>query len=373
MQKIILYARESTKWQVQNGFGIESQVKMGTGYVQMFYKDYELEVLKDEGASARSMKRPIFSNIINRIKQKDFDVLVVYTYDRLTRSLKDFIELLALMNKQNIILDSIREQFKTNTPTGKFISQFIVSLAQWESDTIAERTNRGLDESVKQGNFCKGYTPFGYTKMKDGKRSWLEINEDEAEVVKWIYDQMNLNHRTVNQIYQELRRNKSGNKDWRSKTTVLKLIQSPIYYGAFEHKGELIEDYLPAIISKEEFEKANRSRARKYKERRYEYLYKGYCYCSVCQRQLTCYCSPSKNDRSKVYKYYRCCECHSMINEDCITEEIDNKLYSELNEKSLINFKKSYFELSKKQRQNIIKDSISTIVVDLPKKTIIFA
>jgi DNA invertase Pin-like site-specific DNA recombinase len=82
---------------------------------------------------------------------REGDVLVVWRLDRLGRSLKHLIELMAELEKQKIGFQSLQESIDTTTPGGKLVFHIFGTLAQFERNLIRERTNAGLKAARARG------------------------------------------------------------------------------------------------------------------------------------------------------------------------------------------------------------------------------
>jgi len=119
--------------------------------------DLQLDALKAVGCSK------IFTDKISTLKEErkglqealDYvrpgDVLVVWKLDRLGRTLKQLIELVALLNKKGIGFKSLKETIDTTTSTGKLVFHIFAALAEFERDIIHERTRAGLDAARARG------------------------------------------------------------------------------------------------------------------------------------------------------------------------------------------------------------------------------
>ena len=86
---------------------------------------------------------------------REGDVLVVWRLDRLSRSLKDLIEMVALLDKKKIGLKSLHESIDTSSSSGKLIFHIFGALAEFERNLIRERTHAGLAAARARGR-CGG-------------------------------------------------------------------------------------------------------------------------------------------------------------------------------------------------------------------------
>ncbi len=80
------------------------------------------------------------------------DVLVVWKLDRLGRTLRHLIDLIANFNQKGIGFKSLKETIDTTTSTGKLIFHIFGALAEFERDIIHERTNAGLEAARARGH-----------------------------------------------------------------------------------------------------------------------------------------------------------------------------------------------------------------------------
>ncbi len=119
--------------------------------------DLQLDALKAAGCGK------IFTDKISTLKEerkgllealeyvRPGDVLVVWKLDRLGRTLKQLIELVAFLNQKGIGFKSLKETIDTTTSTGKLVFHIFAALAEFERDIIHERTRAGLEAARARG------------------------------------------------------------------------------------------------------------------------------------------------------------------------------------------------------------------------------
>lgn len=337
MKRIIGYARESTVEQAVNGFNLDDQERRVIEFTSMNFSDgeYSLEIVREEGASGKSLRRPKMKQLIERAEQRDYDVFIVYCLDRLTRSVKNLYQILELFDNNNIELVSISERIDTSTPMGYFFVSMIVLIAQWELDTISSRTKRGVFEGIRQGNYTLGTVPQGY-KRADDNRKKIVVDEAEAELIRYIYNQIAYHGESSYTLSQKLKKNRVHDRSW-SESTVSQIIRNRIYYGTLEvTKGDIyIDDFVEGIVSKEVWDAANKALDGKPYERR-NYLFRNLVFCKECNSKMLLV-STHKKKSGKVYLYYKCPECQYSVSE----KKIYRQLYVELEQ---INRVHHYYE-----------------------------
>lgn len=105
-------------------------------------------VFVDKGESAGTM-RPGLDQAFSHLRAGD--KLVVWRLDRLGRTTKGLVELLADLQRQGIHFQSIIESIDTSTPIGQPFFQVMQALARMERDLLRERTNAGLSAARARG------------------------------------------------------------------------------------------------------------------------------------------------------------------------------------------------------------------------------
>ena len=145
-----IYIRVSTEEQVKYGYSINAQKDKLLSFSKI--KDWNVyKIYIDEGISGKNLERKEVQNLIEDVKNKIINNVLVYKIDRLTRSTKDLIELIELFNKNDCDFNSLNESIDTTTPTGRMFIKIIGLFAEFERETIVERIKMGLERKVKEG------------------------------------------------------------------------------------------------------------------------------------------------------------------------------------------------------------------------------
>ena len=352
---IVGYARVSSREQAIRGFSIDEQERRIREYVELYYgneKDVNFRMMREEGASARSMNRPLISEIISQLYQNEINVLIIHNLDRLTRCVKDLHIFLDLISQSGAELVSIKENIDTTTPQGKFFVSLIVLIAQWEEDTISERTIRGLQESANQGNYSKPKVPQGYYRDPKNTRKLL-IDSEKSNIIKQIFEKIADGSETAFSLACKLRAEKILGKKW-TDTAVIQLVQNKVYYGTLQSRRGELEGHSPAIISKELWDKANKKIANKgYKQ--HIYIYKNKVRCIKCDH-LAIQTGTTKPS-GKVYLYYVCPKCKQSISENVLmrltTDEL-TPLYAEDRIGGRVNYLNRRINMLKNEQHNLL-------------------
>ncbi len=160
MKRVVGYIRISKKDKDEKGLSLENQESKIYSYADT--KDLEVsEIYKDDGKSAKNVKRDKLQEVLDGVKDGTVGHVIIYKIDRLTRSIKDLGMLLELFEKHGVALSAVVESLDTTSASGRMIVNMIGVIAQWERETISERTKSALAVKRKRGERL-GRIPFGY-------------------------------------------------------------------------------------------------------------------------------------------------------------------------------------------------------------------
>jgi site-specific DNA recombinase len=176
--KTIAYIRCSTDDQVEYGHSLRTQQEKINAYALTYDLDV-VDVVIDAGESGKTLKRSGFQRVLKALDDGTCDAVVVYKLDRLTRNVRDLGMLIEKYFSAKTTLYSVSEQINTTTANGRFVLNMMGSIAQWERETIAERTKDALQAKLKRGE-CAGNVAYGYRLAKDGVRLVKDKAEQQA-------------------------------------------------------------------------------------------------------------------------------------------------------------------------------------------------
>lgn len=226
-----IYGRQSIE--KKDSVSIETQIEK----CMQFCDNSNYKIYKDVGYSGKNINRPQFSKLLEDIKSGIVKKVIAYRLDRISRSIADFSQLLILFEKYDVKFVSATENFDTDTPMGRAMINIVMTFAQLERETIVERVTDNYYYRATNGYWAGGYAPFGY-KIKhiighdNKKHSVLELDENEAPIVKQIYDMYINKNISMRKIAQELNSNeiptKKSNGLW-GINAVNSILSRPIY------------------------------------------------------------------------------------------------------------------------------------------------
>ena len=183
-KKCFLYLRVSTEMQV-DGYSLEAQKNC----LKKFAEREELViagVYEDAGKSGKSIEgRPAFRRMLSDIESgAGIDYVMVYKLSRFGRNAADILNSLELLQTYDVNLICIEEGIDSSQTSGKLLISVLSAVAEIERENILEQTMNGRREKARQGKWNGGPAPYGYM-IKD---EILSINDEEAEIVRTIYD-----------------------------------------------------------------------------------------------------------------------------------------------------------------------------------------
>jgi DNA invertase Pin-like site-specific DNA recombinase len=219
----------------------------------------------DGGYSGGSTDRPHLQRLLDDIRSRKVDVIVVYKVDRLTRSLADFAKLVELFDEHGVSFVSVTQQFNTTTSMGRLTLNVLLSFAQFEREVTSERIRDKIAASKRKGLWVGGPLPLGY-QMKDGK---IAVVEDEAERVRLIFRRY-LELGGVNALVRDLRERNIHSKARLLATgatrggvvfgrgSLFYLLRNRFYIGEVKYKDEILPGEQPAILDRALFDAVQR-------------------------------------------------------------------------------------------------------------------
>ena len=140
--RIVAYARVSTDKQASEGVSLEAQTAKFAAYAVAH--DVELVGVQSDALSGKNTSRAGLQRALAMLERGEADGLLVAKLDRLTRSVRDMGDLLETYFDDRYKLFSVADCIDTRSAGGRFMLNVITSVAQWERETIGERTRDGL-------------------------------------------------------------------------------------------------------------------------------------------------------------------------------------------------------------------------------------
>ncbi len=296
------YVRVSTDRQAEK-YSIPQQIELIENYCKA--KEWDLvKLYTDDGYTGADIKRPALQELLTKLD--NFDLVLVYKLDRLSRSQRDTLELIDVFSKHNVKFASIQENFDTSTPLGMAMVGILAAFAQLERETIKERMALGRQGRTKKGLWRAGSNvPTGYSYIN----GHLVIREDEAAQIRKIYE-LCLDGWSINKIKNYMHANYVNRySSWAQASAVSTTLRNPLYIGMLPSRadGKPYQGEHEAIIDKETFDKVQQlldAKAEHFDPALKhpfvaKHLLTGLTYCGECGGRVSCV-------GTHKYSYYGC-------------------------------------------------------------------
>lgn len=247
MNKICIYLRKSrTDEELEKTLGKGETLIKHRKALLKFAKERNLNIveIKEEIVSGDSLFfRPKMLELLKEVEDNKYDGVLVMDIDRLGRG---------GMKDQGIILDAFKESntkiitplktYDLNNEFDEEMTEFKTFFSRRELKTINRRMQGGRVRSVEDGNYIATNPPFGYDIHYIKKSRTLKLNENEAEIVKIIFN-MYIDGNGSRSISNHLNslgcKTKTGNSF--SPSSVLVIIKNPVYIGKVTWKKKEIK------------------------------------------------------------------------------------------------------------------------------------
>jgi len=322
-QKCAIYTRVSTDNQAEVEFNsCEAQKEKVISFIKSQENMEVFEVYSDAGFTGANTNRPALMKLLHDIKQNKIDVVISYKIDRLTRSPKDFYQLIELFDKYNVDFISVTERFDTSTPSGRLLRNIMLTFSQFERELTSERTKDKMYQRTQKGMWNGGTVPFGY-KAVDKK---LVIDKRRAEIVQDIYGSYIENHsitKIVSRISADNIKDSKGTII--SKGQIYYILRNPVYAGKIRYGNELQKGIHKPIISEDTFNIAQKIHKKGFKKLQLDkrnYL-TGLIKCKECSSFMTpCHTNKKRDGKVRRYYYYRCTSVIKKDLNNCTTRQV---------------------------------------------------
>ncbi len=114
-------------------------------------RGYEIVATYEDRISGARAKRPGLDQMMADARSGKFDIVLVWAFDRLARSVRHFLEVLDELNHLNLEFVSLREQIDTGGPLGRAMIIIIGAIAELERSLIIERVRAGMRRAKLEG------------------------------------------------------------------------------------------------------------------------------------------------------------------------------------------------------------------------------
>lgn len=389
MMKAAFYGRFSSNNQREES--IDAQLRAA----EEFCKRNQMEIVAvygDKAKSGTNDKRPEFLQMIKDAESGIFDYVIVHKLDRFSRDKYDSAMYKRKLKQCGVKLVSATEQLD-DSPESVILESVIEGMAEYYSKNLARETMKGLKENAYKALHTGGLAPLGYDVNSEKK---YVINEKEAGSVKLIYE-MTIEGYSKSKIIDELNargcRTKVGSMF--KVNSIHSVLTNEKYTGvyvynktakkdafgkrnghAYKDPSEIIriEGGMPAIVTKEEFEKVQEILKMRKKnpgsnKAKENYLLTGLIRCGCCEKPYQGNRRQGKN--KPIYVSYRCSFRRKTSSKVCDNKEIrkeyiEEYVLSELERKIFNDRAIRYLAEginNNLQKQNVVDEEKKTVIV----------
>ncbi|KPK12290.1 MAG: hypothetical protein AMJ56_05025 [Anaerolineae bacterium SG8_19] len=255
--------------------------------------------------TSRELSRPSLDQAISYLEQTGYDVLIVYTLDRLARDpyIRRTLEL--EFEQHGAAVEYVQGDYD-QSPEGEVRKDLEATFAKWENAKRVERSMRGAKAKAERGLFVSGQPPYGY-KINRDVPGGLEVDENQAQIVRRIFSLFVEDRLSIRGITELLSdegvKTFHGRTNW-AKSTVARILGNSTYAGRwyynrrrgrglgrpvqYKEREKWIEVEVTPIVEEHIFDMAQ-ERLKKNKQRRRRnpkrfYLLSGMVICELCKR-----------------------------------------------------------------------------------------
>lgn len=329
-KRVALYIRVSGEEQKIKGLSLEAQQERLEAYArEQGWLVTGIYIDAAKTARKNIHKRAEFQRMIESVRRDEIDLLLFCRLDRWFRSVADYYKVMEILQAHNCEWKTVDEEYDTTSANGRLYINVKLSIAQNEADICGERIDVVFDSKIAHGTVVSGKCPFGY-KVNTEKR--LEIVPEEALIIQDAfshYESTVSKRGTVKYIRE------TYNVNW-CEATFRRILTEQLYIGIYDRGGRFNENFCPAIITKEQFERVQsllKKNARCAPSGRI-YIFTSIIKCAECNHNMV---GRAVHPNDELY-YYRCnqhfqrgrCSHKSEIREDKIEKWLFDNLESEI-------------------------------------------
>ncbi len=366
MKTAVIYARYSSDSQTEQS--IEGQLRVCEEFAQK-NNILILGTYIDRAMTGTNDNRPDFRKMIADSSKREWDYVICYKLDRFSRNKYETTIHKKTLKDNGVKVLSAMENIP-DTPEGIILESLLEGMNQYYSAELAQKVKRGMYETRRKGYYQGGGLPYGY--KIDGRK--IVINDDAAEVVRYMYEQY-AKGAFVKDIIEELtNRGVLHRGKPFAKNTVYGILKNERYSGIYRHGDEVIENMFPRIVSAETYQlvrakvKKNEFGKRSIKT---VYLLRGKVKCGYCGMPISAETGTTR--QGVVIHYYKCLGkkkygngcVKTQIRKEFLEEFVLNCIVEELSKPKMINY--IVANLMKIQDEKITNQTLNLLLKEKSK------
>ncbi|MBI5356308.1 recombinase family protein [Candidatus Collierbacteria bacterium] len=324
MIKYIAYCRKSTDEKEKQVLSIESQIEE----LKEFATKEKLQIVcfLTESRTAKSLGRPVFEEVIQKIEKGEANAILSWHPDRLARNSVDGGKIVYLLDTGKFLDLKFPTFWFDNTPQGKFMLSIAFGQFKYYVDNLSENVKRGNRQKLRKG-ILPNKAPYGY--LNEPRLRTIEVDSAKSKIVKKVFELFAEGESSIADISRFFQ--KFGITRYSGKMlhldTVKRILTNKFYIGIINFGGEIYEGTQELFIPPELFGKVQKIlEAREHpKPRRNSFTFLGLAKCAECGCSITAEvkhkCYPTT--RGNVdYIYYRCTKKKTDCSQNYLQEEL---------------------------------------------------
>lgn len=281
-RRCAIYTRKSIDLGLEDKFNsLETQRAICSAYIASQEHKAWLELAKhydDAGRSGATLRRPELETLMADVEAGEIDVVVVYKFDRITRTLLDFVRLMDFFDRHRVSFVSITQNFDTSDSMGRLILNILLTFAQFEREIMADRIRDKYHHIRDAGRWPGGPPPLGYS----SKKHVLRIHPAEAETVRFVFERFAVlgSYVAVEEECRALGIRGRPHRECAGRTftngtlcssSISNMLRNPVYIGYLRAGTESVPGLQEPIVSKALWDRAQELRRKRVEGRKRRY------------------------------------------------------------------------------------------------------
>ena len=318
--RVAKYIRCSHDDQVLHGDTLDAQNELLDEFI-LVNRMILVDTFVDEALTARKKytRRKEFVRLLDRVRSRDFDMILFTKLDRWFRNIGDYHRIQEVLEANGVQWKAITENYDTTTTNGRLHINIRLSVAQDECDRDSDRIKDVFAYKLKNKTYLSGSLPRGL-KLDEEKHVVIDPQWNQFALDMFDHFEATCSKRATLLFLKE------KYDMYLCYDTIARNLKNPLYKGQYRDDPE----FCPPTISPERFDRIQQLAIRNVRRRvgsDRQYIFTGLLICSSCQHYLVGFGSfghKRKDGTQTEYRSYRCnqhYQSHSCDRNRTIREE----------------------------------------------------
>lgn len=332
--KYCLYARKSSESDERQAMSIDSQLNEMRALAENEGLSIVCE-LEESHSAKDSGKRPQYNKLLKGLGNDDYNAILTWAPDRLSRNAGDLGSVVDLMDQGKLLHIRTYSQTFTNNPNEKFLLMILCSQAKLENDNKSVNVKRGIRAKCEMG-WRPGTAPLGYINRSFGGVTDIIPDPDRADIITEMF------HKAAQgwsgrRLKVWLDEQEITTRSGRSVpvSSILAMLINPFYYGEFQYPEGMDSPWYKGahkpLVSKELWDEVQQSRGvNKGVWGSKQFAFRGLLKCGQCGAEVTAQEKIKLLKKTGIYKRFVYYNCTRKIDPNCKEKYINEDLLCEL-------------------------------------------